>query len=37
MLTVVAPSARELELPPIGDPIRHREMEVGGRAVDFKV
>ena len=37
MLAMIAPSARELELPAIGDAVCHREVEIGRWAVDFKV
>jgi hypothetical protein len=34
---MIAPSARELEFPPIGNAIRHSEVKIGRRAVDFYV
>lgn len=37
MPALVAAGARELELPTIGDSIRHGEVEEGRRVMDFKI
>jgi len=37
MLATIAPGALELEFPPIGEAVCHGEVEIGRRAVDFKL
>ena len=37
MLAIIAPSARELELPTIGNAVYHGEVEKGRQVVDFEV
>jgi len=37
MLAIIAPGTRDLEFPSIGYAIRHGEVKVGRRVVDFDV